>query len=282
MQPKSPNSKRFIKIIDLELGDRSDPSQVEPDPWKPSPIYAVDQEEGVAFLHAFLRGRFPFEEIPPFLIEEARGDNKVGTRFYIGGRIQGRTVIFSLNPLSQKIIRNSGIILAFPREDENKLYQWIDFHELGLRDVVDFNELIQSFRIDAQNLKVESWHGFERQIFLDYLGGRKEIEPHMLKEFWTWNFTRTDSFHIGMVRGKAVVLNNKEIRTSYGKELAFQPKVDEKSNTFLEIFLVNQEGEQKLIDRRIFHKGDTRLYRPAESTISPDEANEQLKRLLEN
>lgn len=277
--------RRFVKIIDFDIFEG--PIYDEPDEWKPewrpNPIYIADQENGVfLLLHSYLKGRIPFEKIPPFLIREPRGDQKGGERFFIGGRIRGKLVTFSLNENIQKILKDDGVIVAIPHQDENNLYQWIDFHELGLMDVVDLKRIVQSFRIDTQKLKMESWGGFERQMFLDYLGGRNEIDANLLREFWMWNYNQsTDSFQMGTINGKNVEFSNKNILTSSGKGLVFQPKIGQSGNTYLEIFSADPEGEEILIDRRIFRKGDHKLYRITESTISPDEANEALMKFLE-
>lgn len=251
---------------------------------------AVSQREGLENLKDYLHGAVPFSALKPFLIKKVWIDPNGYPRVHVdkSERFSRKTIAIVLKKEIQEVFREGNGLLAIPKEDEHKLYQWIDFYKVESSNKVNLEEKVESVRVDTENAKFQGfgWNGHEVQLFLDYLAGKQSIESYKLKEFRirVWSKKGYSMAYIGSANRRAIGVNISDPIIGQGQEVIVRPQYDQDHDTtWIEGYVKDEDGNEKHIFSRRFYKGDLKLYQfeEREKSISPDQANEELMKFLE-
>ncbi len=167
-------------------------------------------------------------------------------------------------------------VSLIPNQDEYA--EWL---EVRRGDKKGKNERVLTYKItrDRENKLDSSWLGPERQRFKEFLEGR--LPPDRLLPFIV-PIKSEGRFYPVVLNGKSVELHlPANWKTQPGEQIIAVPSINGDGDLILNI----STGEAQTGNLYfIFNKETSRFFKvsaPQESTISPDEANEDLDRLLE-
>lgn len=256
-----------------------------------SSITALSQRDGLNGLKSYFDGIKTFRELKPFLIKKVWVDPKGYPRVHVdrSEKFSRKTISIVLSKETQEMIQEGNGLLAIPKEDEHKLYQWIEFYRVDCDSKVNLEEKVQSVKVDIKKFKFEAhgWNGYEIQLFLDYLAGESKIEASQLKQFRTTVKQKSNRqlwVFVGMASSERVVIYLNNAYCSAGQEVTIKPQQDTDDElTWIEGYVKDQNNSEIRIFSKQFIKGDPKLYliEQEKEIISPDQANEELIKFLE-
>lgn len=141
--------------------------------------------------------------------------------------------------------------------------------------------------VEDSILLFQANRSLETQLFLDYIRGN-DIPPYQLGEFKA-RIKRKDKgtlwVYIGTINRKAVAINVTKDLLKLGQEVTLRPQYNQNTNsTWIEGYVEGQDGEKIKVFSRAFKKGSLRFFKTNENpeeVVSPDDANRELMKLLE-
>lgn len=216
----------------------------------------LSQEEGLHSLRNYFRGNNSFEELTPFVVNEASKLRGSGRFFLRVGKIGRSDICIYANNDLAKFLGNKIPVLALPRQDLDLGYQWLDFYPLESHMGVNLSFPISSYRVDRENSKVitKGWFGPERQAFIDYMSG-VDIALQNLRPFKA-NVSGAQIVIFGYIGEKQVKtrINDPAL---IGQEILFRPKFDEERGYFWIEGYVEENGEERFVCTRRVLRGAT-------------------------
>lgn len=235
-------------------------------------IEAEQQRRGFEKIRDLLSGKMSFAEVTPFTIDEYSGHPKARDSFLVAV-VGGKQINLHANDETRQVLDTGGEILVIPKQDDKNLYQWLELYEV--RDGASNSQsLVQSSRvlIDSLNLDSQYWTGPEKQVFLDFLGGKDEIEGSDLREFRA-TLSKKRILNIGFIGSKKVKIYVGNPLCTPGCKIISRSRFNsERELFFLEGYVVDTYGKEQQVYTRRFSKGDINLYKTSRAAFRFEES----------
>lgn len=128
--------------------------------------------------------------------------------------------------------------IGIPKQDDQKLYEWIELYRFNPLTNSPIGEAIDSARITPEGLTQRNWLGVERQLLRDYMAGIAsfdKLRPVQIK------VTKSYSYHL-LMDGKMLiqlVLPLKSFNLKQDDNLSLLPEKETKEGTD---FLLTKDG----------------------------------------
>lgn len=239
-------------------------------------IEAEQQRRGFERVKDLLSEKISFTEVAPFIIDEYSGHTKSRDRFFVAV-VKDKQINLHANDETRRVLDTGGEVLVIPQQDDKNLYQWLELYEVR-EGASDSQSLVQSSRvlIDSLTLDSQYWPGPEKQVFLDFLGGRDEVESSDLREFRA-TLSEKRIINIGFIGSKKIKIYIGNPLCVPGCEIVSRSRFDsERKLFFLEGYVVDAQGKEQQVYSRRFSKGDINLYETSRAAFRFESASSDI------
>lgn len=222
-------------------------------------IEALPLEQGVSLFSDYLEGKISFNDLLPFILDTFHFNQQMNIYgAYLGSGYRYNVKVVDISRGLSKSIEKNPQLLAVPKQDDLGLYRWFEFYPVGSGGEVDIKFPPDSFRINNEEKRLEKryWYGPNKQMFLEYVLGKLDIAPELLREF-SVKVSGYSVINIGTVDRESVFFGDKSLAEYDGRTLTVKPYVDsEHGFTWIEIF---QSEEGSSILKKRFYKGEKKF-----------------------
>src|SRR3989344_8636584 len=214
----------------------------------------LNQNEGFKVLGDYLSGK-PFDHLRPFIVNSLTDSTKRPNSYYLG-TIGNKEVYTTLNPQMAEALQVGKSVVVVPKQDENDYYQWLDFYPVQ-EGTVDTDQVLGSYRLDPKNRRIitRGWYGYERQLFIDFLTGDRDLHTAQLKPF-TAPTTRFQTVIFGYQEERPISTKISGLEPEAGQKITFIPKFDEQRGyKWIEGYM-DKNGQAVMVCSRRIHAGE--------------------------
>ncbi len=236
-------------------------------PKKERTVYR-SKEPGIQSLADWIHGLIPFDRTQSVVITMEQKHKTINF-----ARSDEKKIIIQLHKIPG--LSQFDKVKLVPQKDE--VYEWLEVHKMSEDDN---STRLSTYRISREKPQQldGSWPGPERQRLREFLDGSLSPDKQLIP--FTLPIKSGGRFYLIVYKGKSVELHLPPSLLPPGKTITISPTINAEGNLILSISTDENHVHQKFI----FDKQTSKFIKLSESQnpiISPEEANEDLDRLLE-